>query len=129
MVLKGGHHGAWLPGKERARREESRGGKKTHSKSEPGRGDGVEARPLLRRERGTVSALVPAGNGHINSKTVLVAGERKDELKENVPTRYRNCIFDVDFVILLSFVYTQISFIQLHLIYTQFWSVREMLYP
>ena len=33
----------------------------------PGRGDGVEARPLLRRERGTVSALVPAGNGHMNS--------------------------------------------------------------
>ena len=52
----------------------------------------MEARPLLRRERGTVSALVPAGNGHINSKTMPVAGERKDELKENVPTRYRNCI-------------------------------------
>ena len=93
MVLKGGHHGAWLPGKERARREGSRGGKKTHSKSEPGRGDGVEARPLLRREGGTVSALAPAGNGHINSKTMPVVGERKDELKENVPTRYRNCIF------------------------------------
>ena len=53
----------------------------------------MEARPLLRRERGTVSTLVPAGNGHMNSKTMPVAGERKDKLKEKVPTRYRNCIF------------------------------------
>ena len=77
MVLKGGHHGAWLPGKERARREESRGGKKTHSRSEPGRGDGVEARPLLRRERGTVSALVPAGSGHITVRLCPLPGKEK----------------------------------------------------
>ena len=48
----------------------------------------MEALPLLRRERGTASVLAPAGNGHTNSKTVPVAGKRKDELKENVPTRY-----------------------------------------
>ena len=57
----------------------------------------MEARPLLHRGRGTVSALVPAGNGHINSKTMPVAGERKDELKENqqgtetVSLSYRLC--------------------------------------
>ena len=77
MVLKGGHHGAWLPGKERARKEEIRGGKKTHSKSEPGRGDGVEARPLLRREGGTVSALVPDGNGHITVILCSLPGKEK----------------------------------------------------
>ena len=40
------------PGKRQAREEESRGGKKTHSRSEPGRGEKSEVRPLLPRQEG-----------------------------------------------------------------------------
>ena len=45
------------PGKRQAREEESRGGKKTHSRSEPGRGDRVEARPLLSVRRYTAAKI------------------------------------------------------------------------
>ena len=44
------------PGKRQVREEESRGGKRTHSRSEPGRGEKSEVRPLLPRQRGTVPA-------------------------------------------------------------------------